>query len=99
MADDVNRKTTTPELEELRTAQAAKKRPAADPTHILDKAIYQCDRLAIAIRSSHTEGTRFAAFTVVKIVRDLEADLPPEVVARMKAIKGALEALGLDLSK
>jgi uncharacterized protein (TIGR00730 family) len=41
MADDVNRKTTTPELEELRTAQAAKKRPAADPTHILDKAIYQ----------------------------------------------------------
>jgi uncharacterized protein (TIGR00730 family) len=41
MADDVNRKTTTPELEELRTAQAAKKRPSADPTHILDKAIYQ----------------------------------------------------------
>jgi uncharacterized protein (TIGR00730 family) len=41
MADDINRKTTTPELEELRNAQAAKKRPAADPTHILDKAIYQ----------------------------------------------------------
>jgi len=41
MADDVDRKTTTPELEELRTAQAAKKRPSADPTHILDKAIYQ----------------------------------------------------------
>lgn len=34
-------RTTTPELEELRSAQAAKKRPAADPTHILDKAIYQ----------------------------------------------------------
>ncbi|MFP5247993.1 MAG: TIGR00730 family Rossman fold protein [Thermoanaerobaculia bacterium] len=41
MADQRNRKTTTPELEELRTAQAAKKRPSADPTHILDKAIYQ----------------------------------------------------------
>jgi uncharacterized protein (TIGR00730 family) len=39
--DDSNRKTTTPELEELRTAQSAKKRPSADPTHILDKAIYQ----------------------------------------------------------
>jgi uncharacterized protein (TIGR00730 family) len=39
MADD--RKTTTPELEELRKTQAAKKRPSADPTHILDKAIYQ----------------------------------------------------------
>src|SRR5215212_9955018 len=34
-------RTTTPELEELRKTQAAKKRPAADPTHILDKAIYQ----------------------------------------------------------
>ena len=38
---DDRRKTTTPELEELRKTQAAKKRPAADPTHILDKAIYQ----------------------------------------------------------
>src|SRR5687767_10705654 len=34
-------KTTTPELEQLRTAQASKKRPGADPTHVLDKAIYQ----------------------------------------------------------
>jgi uncharacterized protein (TIGR00730 family) len=34
-------RTTTPELEELRKAQTAKKRPTADPTHILDKAIYQ----------------------------------------------------------
>jgi uncharacterized protein (TIGR00730 family) len=39
--DKPSRKTTTPELEELRATQAAKKRPAADPTHILDKAIYQ----------------------------------------------------------
>jgi len=35
------RRTTTPELEALRKDQAAKKRPGADPTHILDKAIYQ----------------------------------------------------------
>ena len=34
-------RTTTPELEQLRTAQTAKKRPTADPSHILDKAIYQ----------------------------------------------------------
>ena len=37
MADQ---KTTTPQLEALRTAQA-KKRSSTDPTHILDKAIYQ----------------------------------------------------------
>ncbi len=37
-----SRKTTTPELEELRQAQtAAKKRSSPDPTYILDKAIYQ----------------------------------------------------------
>ncbi len=34
------RNTTTPELEELRKGQA-KKRSSADPTHVLDKAIYQ----------------------------------------------------------
>lgn len=37
-----SRKTTTPELEELRQAQSpAKKRSSPDPTYILDKAIYQ----------------------------------------------------------
>src|SRR5687767_8482235 len=42
MTDQRDRKTTTPELEELRSAQAAKRQPAAiDPTHVLDKAIYQ----------------------------------------------------------
>jgi uncharacterized protein (TIGR00730 family) len=35
------RRTTTPELEELRKAQSAKKQPGVDPTHVLDKAIYQ----------------------------------------------------------
>lgn len=34
-----SRKTTTPELESLRTSQA-KKRSGADPAHILDRAIY-----------------------------------------------------------
>ncbi|HEX7149940.1 MAG TPA: LOG family protein [Thermoanaerobaculia bacterium] len=34
-------RTTTPELEQLRSANQQKKRPSIDPTHILDKAIYQ----------------------------------------------------------
>jgi len=41
MANQRARRTTTPELEELRKAEAGKKRPGVDPTHILDKAIYQ----------------------------------------------------------
>jgi uncharacterized protein (TIGR00730 family) len=40
-SDPLRSKTTTPELEQLRSVQAAKKRPSVDPTHILDKAIYQ----------------------------------------------------------
>ena len=40
MADQHERKTTTPELEQLRKAQSGKKQTAVDPTHILDKAIY-----------------------------------------------------------
>jgi len=35
-----NNRTTTPQLEQLRKAQS-KKRASVDPTHILDKAIYQ----------------------------------------------------------
>jgi uncharacterized protein (TIGR00730 family) len=38
MADE---RTTTPQLEALRNAQAGKKRTTVDPSHILDKAIYQ----------------------------------------------------------
>jgi uncharacterized protein (TIGR00730 family) len=33
--------TTTPELEALRKSEAKKNRPTVDPSHILDKAIYQ----------------------------------------------------------
>jgi uncharacterized protein (TIGR00730 family) len=40
MARQPDKRTTTPQLEELRSA-TAKKRTHVDPTHILDKAIYQ----------------------------------------------------------
>ena len=84
-------------LGEVEALQAAlETQPKRDA---LDKAIYQCERLRVAIRSSHTEGTRFAAFTVARIVRDLSAELPPQIPARMQTIKAALEAMGLDLQK
>jgi uncharacterized protein (TIGR00730 family) len=41
MTDQRDRRTTTPELEELRSAQAKKQPGAIDPTHVLDRAIYQ----------------------------------------------------------
>jgi len=64
-----------------------------------EKAIYQCDRLHVAIRSSHNEGTRFAAFTVNKIVRDLGDAAPVALVESMARVRAGLEAQGLELQK
>jgi hypothetical protein len=69
------------------------------PDPSIERALYHCNRLRMAVRSSHNEGTRFAAFTVAKIVRDLGPELPPAVPALMQEIRGSLEAMGLDLSK
>jgi hypothetical protein len=82
------------DVEALRAALAA-----APVTDARQKALYQCERLAAAIQSSHSEAMRFAAFTVNKAVRDHGAEWPPEVTSRMQAIRETLEAAGLDLSK
>ena len=80
--------------------EALKADLASSPTaEYIEKALYHCARLTVAIRSSHNEGMRFAAFTVLKIVRDHAAELPPAVTSRAQAIRSALEASGLDLSK
>jgi hypothetical protein len=90
----IDRQQLVSDVEALKAALEAL--PARDA---IEKAIHHCERLRIAIRSSHTEGTRFAAFTVAKIVRDLAAELPPDIPAKMQAIKAALEATGLDLQR
>ena len=69
------------------------------PSETLQKAVYHCERLHIAVRTSHQEGTRFAAFTVKRIIAEQAATLPPMVPALMQEIIGALEANGLDLQK
>ena len=35
---------------------------ALPPSAAIDKAVYQSERLHLAVRSSHSEATRFAAF-------------------------------------
>ncbi len=69
------------------------------PSETLQKAVYHCERLHIAVRTSHQEGTRFAAFTVKRIIAEQASTLPPMVPALMQEIIGALEAGGLDLQK
>jgi len=82
------------DVEALRAALAS-----APVTDAQQKALYQCERLAAAVQSSHSEALRFAAFTVNKAVRDHAAEWPPEVAARMQKIREMLEAAGLDLAK
>ena len=68
-------------------------------TAAVEKAIYHGDRLHLAIRTSHNEGTRFAAFTVNKIVRDLGDTAPPDLLDTMARVRAGLEAQGLELQK
>lgn len=68
-------------------------------TDAIEKALYHAERLRVALSTSHTEGTRFAAFTVNRLIRGLEGDLPAAIPARMQQIRAALEARGLDFNK
>jgi hypothetical protein len=72
---------------------------ALPPSDTLQKAIYHCHRLQLALKSSHSEGTRFAAFTVRKIIRDHAAELPATVPDQLAPIIAAIEASGIDLHK
>jgi hypothetical protein len=84
-------------LGDLETLTAALK--AAPPSPEMEKAIYQSERLHLAVRSSHNEGTRFAAFTVNKIVRDLGNAAPGPVVESMARVRAGLDAMGVELQK
>jgi hypothetical protein len=84
-------------LSNLETLTAALE--AAPPSREIEKAIYQCERLHVAVRSSHNEGTRFAAFTLNKIVRDLGDAAPAPVVENMARVRAGLDAMGVELHK
>jgi hypothetical protein len=84
-------------LSNLETLTAALE--AAPPSPEIEKAIYQCGRLHVAVRSSHNEGTRFAAFTLNKIVRDLGDAAPAPVVENMARVRAGLDAMGVELQK
>jgi hypothetical protein len=91
---NLSRQHVLADVESLTTALKA-----LPPSAAVEKAIYHADRLHLAIRSSHNEGTRFAAFTVNKIVRDLGTEAPAIVRDAMARVRTALQSLGLDLSK
>ncbi len=72
---------------------------ALPPSAAIDRAVYQSERLHLAVRSSHSEATRFAAFTLNKIVRDLGDEMPAAVGEKLTSVRAGLEATGIDLHK
>ncbi len=72
---------------------------ALPPSAAIDRAVYQSERLHLAVRSSHSEATRFAAFTLNKIVRDLGDGMPAAVGEKLTSVRAGLEVMGIDLHK
>src|SRR5215212_12164398 len=94
MANQRARRTTTPELEELRKAEAGKKRPGVDPTHILDKAIYQLwDTIndLDQIQPERVEHYRVSIFGSSRVRRG------DPIYEEVKKLSSELSRLGVDI--
>ena len=57
------------------------------------KALYQLERLQLAVNASHQEGVRFAAFTISKTVHDA-SDWDAAVASAMETLRTELRAHG-----
>ena len=94
MAEHRKERTTTPQLEELRSAQATKKRPSGDPTHILDKAIYQLWETINdldQIQPERVEHYRVSIFGSSRIRRG------DPIYAEVKKLSTELARMGVDI--
>ncbi|MFZ2493835.1 MAG: LOG family protein [Thermoanaerobaculia bacterium] len=88
------KRTTTPELETLRKAQAAKRGPRVDPTHILDKAIYQLWETINdldQIQPERVEHYRVSIFGSSRIRRG------DPIYEEVKTLSKELAAMGVDI--
>jgi uncharacterized protein (TIGR00730 family) len=90
---DGDKQTTTPELEALRKTQAAKRSPV-DPTHILDKAIYQLWETINdldQIQPEHVEHYRVSVFGSSRIQRG------DPIYEQAKKLSFELAKMGVDI--
>jgi uncharacterized protein (TIGR00730 family) len=90
-----DRRTTTPQLEELRTAAAAKKQPSAvDPTHVLDKAIYQLWETINDLDQIQPERVEHYRVSVFGSSRIRHGD---PIYEQVKTLSAELARLGVDI--
>lgn len=77
-------------LETFKTALSGE--PPSDSTARLS---HQSERLDQAIRLSHAEGIRFAAFTLIRMLNKAGAELRQETRVALQRLRDAIEASGL----
>ena len=78
-------------LETLKARLATVSPAVSEPAN---RALYHCERLSMALASSHAEGVRFAAFTINHTVTTNEQAFGPEVGTAAAALRSALDAAG-----
>lgn len=67
----------------------------AEPANAsVDQALHQCDRLRQAVEMSHTEGLRFAAFTLTRLMQQPGTTFSDSTQTAARSLKEALEAAG-----
>ena len=86
--NDANKATVLSALSNLRAALKNDGGTAIAP------ALEQCDRLELAIGQFHTEGLRFAAFTLLHMVQSGGTVFTEPVHSSTQALKQALDAAG-----
>src|SRR5919201_1464052 len=87
------RTTTTPELEELRRGQA-KRRSGADPSHILDKAIYQPWETINHLHQSQPERVEHYRVSIFGSSRIRHGD---PIYEEVKSLSYELARMGIDI--
>jgi len=90
MADE---KTTTPQLEELRKSQVAK-RASTDPTHVLDKAIYQLWETINDLDQIQPERVEHYRVTIFGSARIRRGD---PIYEEVKQLSSELAQMGIDI--
>jgi len=68
--------------------------PGQGPDEPRARAVYQCERLRHAVQHAHSEGVRFAGFTLGRILSEPAHAFSDDVRRKYDELREALEAVG-----
>jgi hypothetical protein len=80
-------------ISRVETLRSSLEQEPASP--VVSQALHQCDRLEQAILQSHTEGLRFASFTLNRLMQQPGANLGESSKSAARALKEGLDGAGV----